>query len=196
MSAIVLSPLDDRRASRPLPPIPNSHGAGSSKGLPFPLSSAPSLNHAFHPGVSTLGSSYAFSSYISYMPVPAPTPLSRALQEPRVLTHFLRYLQWHDFRSLAMTCTSCRNILQHPKLRDVVLSAFVPGYQYCLRHADLSASGDIEVQFSDLSYFSACRILHLYAIEIDDDDDRQWFPSSFHYTTIPLALLLLFRPRM
>jgi hypothetical protein len=33
-----------------------------------------------------------------------PTPLSIALQEPRVLTKFLRYLQWHDFRSLAMTC--------------------------------------------------------------------------------------------
>ena len=88
-----------------------------------------------------------------------PTHLSRALQEPRVLTNFLRYLQWYDFQSLGMTCTSCRNFLQHPKLRDVVLSAFVPGYQYCLRHADLGAARDVEIQFSDLNCFSACRIL-------------------------------------
>ncbi|KAH9002995.1 hypothetical protein EDB86DRAFT_103950 [Lactarius hatsudake] len=161
MPTIVLPPLDDRRASRPLPPIPNSHGARSSK-VPFLLSSAPSLDHAPNPGVSTLRTSYAHSSHTSYMPAPAPAPLSRALQEPRILTHFLRYLQWHDFRSLAMTHTSCRDLLQHPKLRDVVLSAFVPGYQYCLRHADLSASGDIEVRFSDLSHFMISQQLSLH----------------------------------
>jgi hypothetical protein len=98
------------------------------------------------------------------MSAPVPDPLSKALHEPRVLTKFLRYLQWHDFWSLAMTCTSYRNLLHHPTLRDVVLSAFVPGHQYCLRHADLSTAGDIEVRFSDLSYFSACRSLRLYEI--------------------------------
>lgn len=148
MSTIVLPPslppLRDRINSRPLPPIPNSHGAGSSK------------------GVSTLGTPYTFSSFISHMHVPSPTPLSRALQEPRVLINFLRYLQWHDFRSLAVTCTSCRNLLQRRKLRDVVLSAFVPGYQYCLRHADLRAAGDVEVQFRDLNCFMISQQVSLH----------------------------------
>ena len=158
MSAIVFPPQGDRRTSRPvttLTSIPNWHDAGPSKGLPFPLPSPPSLYHAApHPGASALNTSYTFSSF---MPAPAAT-LSRTFQEPRVLTHFLRRLQWHDFWSFTSTCTSFRNMLGHSKLRDAVLSAFVPGYQYCLRHADLSASGDIEVRFSDLNYFSGCRI--------------------------------------
>ena len=137
-----------------------------------------------------MGTSYAFSSHISHMPAPIPALLSRVLQEPRVLTKFLRYLQWHDFRSLAMTCTFSRSLLQHPKLRDVVLSAFVPGYQYCLRSADLRAAGDVELQLSDLSCFSACRILFIYAIEIDDDPSVISQQISLHnYPTHALVTL-------
>lgn len=82
-----------------------------------------------------------------------PISLVSVLQEPRILANFLRYVHWDDFQSLARTCTTCSNVLQHPKLRDVVLSAFIPGYQHCLRHADVGTTSSITVQFKDLSRF-------------------------------------------
>jgi hypothetical protein len=83
-----------------------------------------------------------------------PISLVSVLQEPRILASFLRYVHWDDFQSLALTCTACSNVLQHPKLRDVVLSAFVPSYWYCLRHADVDSPSNIAVLFSNLSRFS------------------------------------------
>jgi hypothetical protein len=83
-----------------------------------------------------------------------PGSLGSVLQEPRILTSFLRYVRWRDFQSLALTCTTCSNVLHHPKLRDAVLSRFVPGYRYCLRHANADTLSSIDVKFSDLSHFS------------------------------------------
>jgi hypothetical protein len=87
-----------------------------------------------------------------------PGSLGSVLQEPRILTRFLRYVRWHDFQSLALTCRTCANVLHHPKLRDAVLSRFVPGYRYCLRHGDADTISSIDVEFSDLNHFSEYRI--------------------------------------
>jgi len=88
------------------------------------------------------------------MSLKTPISLVSVLQEPRILANFLRHVHWDGFQSLALTCTTCSNVLQHPKLRDVVLSAFIPGYRYCLRHADVDTPSSITVQFSHLSRFS------------------------------------------
>jgi hypothetical protein len=87
-----------------------------------------------------------------------PGSLGSVLQEPRILTRLLRYVRWHDFQSLALTCRACSNALHHPKLRNAVLLRFVPGYRYCLRHADPDTISSIDVGFSDLSHFSECSI--------------------------------------
>lgn len=87
------------------------------------------------------------------MPV-RPGSLSSVFQEHRILARFLRYVRWRDFRSLALTCRACSNVLHNPELRDAVLSRFVPGYRYCVRHADAETVGSIDVKFSDLSHFS------------------------------------------
>lgn len=80
--------------------------------------------------------------------------LGSVLQEPRILARFLHYVPWHDFQSLALTCSACSNVLHRPKLRTAVLSRFVPGYRYCLHYADRDTVSSIDVQISDLSNFS------------------------------------------
>ena len=146
MSAIVLPPpVTDAPRMHPLPSILIStpEMAGSS----VPLLSPPNQLHyaPSRSGKSTSRTSLAMAPSGS---------LGSVLQEPRILARFLRYLRWHDFQSLALTCRACSDVLHHPKLRDAVLSRFVPGYRYCLRHADVDAVSSIDAQFSDLSHFS------------------------------------------
>ncbi|KAI0300902.1 hypothetical protein BC826DRAFT_1160985, partial [Russula brevipes] len=92
----------------------------------------------------------------------------------RILANFLRYVHWPDFQSLALTCTTCRNVLHHPELRDAVLSAYVPGYQCCRRYADADvvSSKHVDIQFIDLIHFMASQQLALH-----------------HYPTLALATL-------
>jgi hypothetical protein len=142
--------------------IPNSHVARSSRGLPF--SSLSDHYDVLDPVSPTFPS----SSFLSYMPASTRLSLVSVFQEPRILNNFLRYVRWHDFRSLALTCIACRNVLQHPNLRNVVLSAFVPGYQYCLRYADLDPSADIDIQLNDLNDFGECDRSRVH--DIPDDD--------------------------
>ncbi len=149
MSTIVLTvPVADPTRSRPLSSISTSGIVRSSKPLPslppqpnyVPSGSRPSTSRVSlavrRPSVMRSGS------------------LSSVLQEPCILARFLRYVRWRDFQSLAFTCRTCSNVLHHPKLRDAVLSRFVPGYRYCLRHADADTISSIDVEFSDLSHFS------------------------------------------
>jgi hypothetical protein len=144
------TPIDDRHRSTS---ITNPHIAGSLRGLTFLLSDHYDIPD---PGSSTSGSS---SSCHPYMPASSRISLVSVFQESRILANFLRYIHWHDFRSLTLTCSACLNVLRHPKLRNTVLSAFVPGYQYCLRYADLDPSADIDVQLGDLNDFCECRRL-------------------------------------
>ena len=149
MSTIVLPiPIRDHTRARPLPSIPTSETVGSSRAL---HSVPPQPNYV--PSASWPSASRAsFAAPSSGM---RPGSLGSVLQEPRILARLLRYVRWHDFQSLALTCRACSNVLQHPNLRDAVLSHFVPGYRYCLRHADPDAiSSSIDVEFSDLSHFS------------------------------------------
>lgn len=120
----------------------------------------------------------------------APISLVSLLQEPRILVHFLRYVPWDDFQSLVLTCAAYSHVLWHPNLRDIVLSAYVPGYSYCLRHTEIHARSSITVQFSDLSQFSEYSTGHLY--DTDDNDSpsviSQQLPLHY-YPTDTLAIL-------
>jgi hypothetical protein len=146
MSTIVLTaPVADPTRSRPL----SSEIAGSSKplpSLPTQLSYVPSASRLSTPRASLAMPPSAMR--------PASGSLGSVLQEPRILARFLRYVRWHDFQSLALTCRTCCSVLHHPKLRNAVLSRFVPGYRYCLRHADADTISSIDVGFSDLIHFS------------------------------------------
>ena len=146
MSAIVLPPpVADAPRTHPLPSILISTPEMAASSVP--LHSLPNQPHRVPQGT---GKSKSRTSLAM-----APSgSLGSVLQEPRILTRILRYLRWHDFQSLALTCRACSDVLHHPKLRDTVLSRFVPGYRYCLRHADVDAVSSIDVEFSDLSHFS------------------------------------------
>ena len=177
MSTIVL-PIPSR--SRPLSSISVSGRAGSSKPLP-PLPPRP--HHA--PSSGSRPSTSRASLVLVPPSVMRHGSLGSVLQEPRILARLLRYVRWHDFQSLALTCKSCSNVLHHPKLRDAVLSRFVPGYRYCLRHADADSISSIDVEFSDLSHFSKFSIYQLYEIH----DNRQFEPPISGFTALTLAPL-------
>jgi len=156
MSTIVLTvPVADPTRPRPLLSISTSEKlVGSSKPLP-PLPVQPRPSHVPPPGSRP-------STFRASLAVPPSVmrhgSLGSVLQEPCILARLIRYVRWHDFRSLALTCRACSNVLHHPKLRDAVLSRFVPGYRYCLQHADADTISSIDVEFSDLSHFSEYRI--------------------------------------
>jgi len=162
MSAVVLTcPLADRPSSRPLPSIPTSQLFASQASKARPL-----LQNHYHHATSKSGPSTSRSSSAPlsgmYRYTSSRVALGSLLQEPRILANFLRYVHWDDFHSLALTCTACINVLERPKLRDVILSAFVPGYSYCLRHADVDILPSIVIQFSDLGNFMNSQRLPLH----------------------------------
>ena len=171
MSAIVLPlPVVDPPRSRPLPSVSTSGIVGSSRPLP------PLPSQALNVLPASPRESRPLASRASLAPAPSGSALIRGslgsvLQVPRILSRFLRYVPWHDFQSLALTCSACSNVLQHPKLRNAVLSRFVPGYRYCLRHADVDTVSTIDVQFSDLSHFSE------YNVQLYETDNNRYFWS-------------------
>lgn len=154
MSTIVLPiTISDPTRSRPLSSISTSEKVpGSSKPLPSLPTRSKYVPSGSRPS-STSRASLAVPP--SVMRTGRTGSLGSVLQEPRILTRLLRYVRWRDFQSLALTCSACSNVLHHPKLRNAVLSRFVPGYRYCLRRADADTIGStIDVEFSDLSHFS------------------------------------------
>lgn len=162
MSAIVLPmPLAAPR-SRPLPSLSSSGIVGSSRPLP-PLPNQP---HHVPPPESVASTPRRSRASATLAPSGSTLrgSLGSVLQEPRILTRFLRYVPWHDFQSLALTCSACSNVLHLSKLRNAVLSRFVPGYRYCLHYADLDTVGSIDVQISDLTNFSEYNVQKLYEI--------------------------------
>ena len=187
MPAIVLSPsVNNAPRSAPLHSIESARLARSSKPLPLPPREY--LYAATAPRPSTSRPSLPPTSSVRGSRV----SLVSVLQEPRILATFFRYVHWHDFHSLALTCTTCSNVLQHPELRDVVLLAFVPGYRDCLRFADPNALSDINIQLEldDFRDFSEHCIHLLYRTE---DDDMSLVISQqlplHHYPTHALATL-------
>ncbi|KAH9960858.1 hypothetical protein BC827DRAFT_1132547 [Russula dissimulans] len=161
MPAIVLPPpFDNPSRSTPLRSIEALRLAGSSK--PLPLPPKPSLHAPLGPRPSTSRVSLPPSSWRSSSVRVSRVSLVSVLQEPRILANVLRYTYWHDFHTLALTCTPCSNVLQRPELRDVVLSAFVPGYRDCLRLADPDAPCDINIELDDLNHFMISQQLPLH----------------------------------
>ncbi|KAG8744157.1 hypothetical protein FRC10_010726 [Ceratobasidium sp. 414] len=90
-------------------------------------------------------------------------PIVVALSQLGVLANLLRYLTWHEFRSLVMTSRAVRAALDVDEHMDVILARFVPGYRYGVRPPN-----QIRVSLDDLETFSeqphpAAHIsLHLY----------------------------------
>jgi hypothetical protein len=161
---------------------------GSSK--PLLMLSTHKPPHAAAPksrsSTSRPPSAYRRSSMFDWTPI----SLASLLRDPRILANFLRYLHWDDFHSLFLTCAAYSHLLRHPNLRDVVLSVYVPGYSYCLRHTDIHARTSITVQFSDLSQFSEYHIGRFYGTYDNDGPSviSQQLPLH-HYPTDALATL-------
>lgn len=185
MPTLVLPcPVANPSSSNPFQSIPMSQLLGSSK--PLPLLPTHKRRHATAP----ISRPRPSSTYLSPMFTWTPVSLVSVLQEPRILANFLRYVRWDDFQSLVQTCAAYSHVLQHPNLRDVVLSAYVPGYSYCLHHADIDTRRSIAVQFSDLNHFSEYSTGHLH--DMYDNDSllviSQQLPLH-HYPTDALATL-------
>ncbi|CUA74141.1 hypothetical protein RSOLAG22IIIB_05431 [Rhizoctonia solani] len=86
-------------------------------------------------------------------------PLVVALSEPRIVGVLIRYLNWHDFRMLAMTSRSVRSALEAEECMDSVLARFIPGYGLGVRPEE-----QIHVSIDHLESFmlSQHMSVHLY----------------------------------
>lgn len=73
-----------------------------------------------------------------------------SLKQPHILARLLQFMQWADFYVLLSTCADMRHLWNTRDFRDVVLSHFVPGYSYALRHRDLSKCQDLDISLQDL----------------------------------------------
>ncbi|CAE7053838.1 unnamed protein product [Rhizoctonia solani] len=86
-------------------------------------------------------------------------PLVVALSEPRIVGGIVRYLNWHEFRMLAMTSHSVRSALEAEECMDLVLARFVPNYTLGARPEE-----QIHVSLDHLEMFmlSQHMSVHLY----------------------------------
>ncbi|KAG2138264.1 hypothetical protein BD769DRAFT_1434946 [Suillus cothurnatus] len=73
-----------------------------------------------------------------------------SLKQPHILARLLQFIQWADFYVLLSTCADMRLLWDTRDFRDVVLSHFVPGYSYALRHRDFSKYQDLDISLQDL----------------------------------------------
>ncbi|EPQ54368.1 hypothetical protein GLOTRDRAFT_139664 [Gloeophyllum trabeum ATCC 11539] len=92
-----------------------------------------------------------------------PSSLIDTLRQPRILSCFLTHTSWRDFN--ALTCTSRQlrwTLFRQPELKDVVFSNYVPGYRFCLRHADLDRHREMKVTLRDLNFFMMSQSIPLH----------------------------------
>lgn len=81
----------------------------------------------------------------------SPQPsLAAALKHPQVLTRLLDQLPWVYFYTLTCTCRDFRYILQHPDLKDVVLSQYLPGYKIWIETRVMQRFKDVPTTITHL----------------------------------------------
>lgn len=91
--------------------------------------------------------------------------LRRMLTDPRLLARLLSVLSWQSFHALVSTCRTYRATFSSPKLRNAVLSRFVPGYRLCLADRE-AVEVAVDVSLHDLAIFGELMLhsSHLRAI--------------------------------
>ncbi|KAG1737336.1 hypothetical protein EDB19DRAFT_989774 [Suillus lakei] len=147
--------LTDR--DRPLPSIPRELSRKSYH-IPFPT---PKERHAY-PNDSSLRSARR-PSLVQDRPPQSASSVAKSLawkrmhraavhslKQPHIVASLLQFIQWADFYVLLSTCADMRHLWDSRDFKDVILSHFVPGYSYALRHRDLSKYQDLDISLQDL----------------------------------------------
>ena len=80
-------------------------------------------------------------------------PIFAALSIPRIFAITLHLIQWPDIHALLISCSAARSLFRSPDIRDLILSRFVPGYQFCILHGDQRREHDVYVSIHDLDLF-------------------------------------------
>jgi hypothetical protein len=73
-----------------------------------------------------------------------------SLKQSHILARLLQFIQWPDFYALLSTCVDMKHLWDTRDFRDFILSHFVPGYSFALRHRDLSKYQDLDISLQDL----------------------------------------------
>ncbi len=133
-------------------------------------------------------------------PLMSPTPrrlssrlLLAILHNPSVLASFVAQLDWLDLYPLLCSCKGLYDIFRDLPLRDVVLSRFIQGYGFCLRHRDMLLYQDVPITAYDLDLlrtvlFFLVVIILIYFLVIS-----QCAPLN-SYPTHALRVLSVFYP--
>lgn len=83
------------------------------------------------------------------------SPMQRLLQAvlhtASILASLVAHLDWIELYPLLCSCKGLYDIIQDLPLRDVVLSRFLQGYAFCLRHRDMLLYQDVPITTHDLN---------------------------------------------
>jgi hypothetical protein len=82
---------------------------------------------------------------------PSP-PFLAVIAVPRVLYSLLLTVDWRDLHTVLNSCSAARSLFRSPDLRDIILTRFIPGYQFCHREHD------VYVSIHDLDLFRELRL--------------------------------------
>lgn len=146
---------------RPLPPLPNdARPSGRQQSLGPKTPSIPIVS------AKAVGKRRA-------TPLDPRHALTKVVKHPAVLARLLTALPWHSFHSLLGTCREFRELLARTELRDVILSAYVPGYRACLGHSSTHGLQLLDIDMSDLALLSeSCNTAYAFVFLTRRDDFR------------------------
>ncbi|KAG2133248.1 uncharacterized protein EDB93DRAFT_1093368 [Suillus bovinus] len=124
-----------------------------------------------------------------------------SLKQPHILARLLQFMQWADFYVLLSTCADMRFLWDARDFRDVVLSHFVPGYSYALRHSKSFNCQDLDISLQDLDLLLISQRVPLHQYPVHALRSISSIPPSRDYDanmaklTHKLALLCLTHSR-
>lgn len=124
-----------------------------------------------------------------------------SLKQPHILACLLQFIQWPDFYALLSTCVDMMHLWDTRDFRDVILSHFVPGYSYALRHRDFSKHQDLDISLQDLDLLLISQRVPLHQYPVHALRSISSLPPSRDYDattaklTHKLAILCLTHSR-
>lgn len=84
-----------------------------------------------------------------------PSAFVTCLKDSRVLSVCLSYIPWADFHILTRTCRDLRHLMRNPRLREVILGKYVPGFKYALENREMERFREVPVTLHHLELLSA-----------------------------------------
>lgn len=156
------------------PSLTNSDSTTPDGSEEIPFSPASSIAHVPVRPLPVPPGSEKCRQLAQSIPIVSPTPalahrksrprrrrdaLHAAFADSRIVNALLPFLFWDDVRALCFASRRISHILSKPKLKDILLARFVPGYRVAMQSRDRRHYEDVlrmDIQDIDLLGESVC----------------------------------------